>query len=225
VAAAVRDRRPRQRAAIRGRRGPGSGQPAGAGAQQGWRGRVGVLADRVGPAAPPACWPAGLADRSSWVTAGQPARSPASTWTRPAGGRGCRTGEPPSCFACAPGGRCISYSIRPSPTPPRTAPTFRCCSPGPGTPRSGPWSAMPARDPRQSPATSPTPTQHAGDRDPPRTTSRGRPQVTMWWTSFPIDDQGGRVGPCPPLHALPSARLHAALRRLTRHHILPAQRG
>jgi hypothetical protein len=31
------------------------------------------------------------ADRSSSLAGGQPARSPPSTWTRPAGGRGCRT--------------------------------------------------------------------------------------------------------------------------------------
>ena len=48
------------------------------------------------PSSSPACWPAGPADRSSWVTAGQPARSPGWTWTCPAGGRGCRTGEPPN---------------------------------------------------------------------------------------------------------------------------------
>jgi hypothetical protein len=69
----------------------------------------------------PACWPAGPADRSSWATAGQPARSPASTWTRPAGGRGCRTGGRPNCSRRGPGGHCTSYATRRSPTPPRTA--------------------------------------------------------------------------------------------------------
>jgi hypothetical protein len=39
------------------------------------------------------------AARSSWVAAGRPARSPAWTWIRPAAGRGCRTGGPPSWFA------------------------------------------------------------------------------------------------------------------------------
>jgi hypothetical protein len=115
----------------------------------------------------PACSPAGPADRSPWVAAGQPARSPRSTWTRPLGGRGCRTGGRPNCSACAPGGRCTSCATRPSPTPPRTVPTCRCCWPAPGTPRSAPWSATPARDPRRSPATSPRPTRHAADRDHP----------------------------------------------------------
>ena len=40
------------------------------------------------PSSSPACSPAGPADRHSWVTASQPARSPAWTWTRPAGGPG-----------------------------------------------------------------------------------------------------------------------------------------
>jgi integrase len=96
-----------------------------------------------------------------------PARLPASTWTRPAGGRGCRTGGRPRCFGCAPGGRCISCATRLSLTPPRTAPTCRCCWPAPGTPRCARWSAMPAPDPRRSPATSPRPTRHAADHDPP----------------------------------------------------------
>jgi integrase/recombinase XerD len=50
------------------------------------------------PSSSPACWPAGPADRSSWVTAGQPAPSPAWTWTRPVGERDCRTGGQPSYF-------------------------------------------------------------------------------------------------------------------------------
>ena len=41
---------------------------------------------------------------------------PAWIWTRPAGGPGCRTGGRPNCFACAPGGRCISCAIQPLPT-------------------------------------------------------------------------------------------------------------
>jgi integrase/recombinase XerD len=45
----------------------------------------------------PACSQAGPADRSSSVAAGQPARSPRSTWTRPLGGRGCGTGGRPNC--------------------------------------------------------------------------------------------------------------------------------
>jgi integrase len=95
-----------------------------------------------------------------------PVRAPALTWMRPAGGRGCRIGGRPSSSRRAPGRRCISCAIRPSPTPPRTAPTCRCCWPGPGTPRCAPWSAMPAPDPRRSPATSPTPTRHVGGPDP-----------------------------------------------------------
>jgi integrase len=90
---------------------------------------------------------------------------PALTWIRSADERGCRTGGPPNCFARVPGGRCTSCATRPSPTPPRTAPTCRCCWPGPGTPQCAPWSAMPAPDPRRSPATSPTPTRHAGGPD------------------------------------------------------------
>jgi integrase len=70
-------------------------------------------------------------------------------------------------FTPAPGGRCTSCVTRPSPTPPRTAPTPRCCWPGPGTPRCAPWSAMPAPDRRRSPATSPRPTRHAAAPDPP----------------------------------------------------------
>jgi hypothetical protein len=108
---------------------------------------------------------AGPAARSSWVTAGRPARSPAPTWTRPAGGPGCRTGEPPSCSRRVPGGRCISCDTRRSPMPPRTAPTCPCCWPGPGTPRCAPWSATPAPDPRRWPATSPRPTRHAAAPD------------------------------------------------------------
>jgi integrase len=103
--------------------------------------------------------------RSSWVTAGQFVRSPAWIWTRSAGGRGCRTGVRPSCSRCVPGGRCISCAIRPSPTPPRTAPICRCCWPAPGTPRCAPWSATPAQVPKRSPATSPRPTRHAADHD------------------------------------------------------------
>jgi hypothetical protein len=38
---------------------------------------------------------------------------------------------------------------------------------GPGTPQCAHWSATPARDPRRSPATSPRPTRHAADRDHP----------------------------------------------------------
>jgi hypothetical protein len=53
VAAAVRDRRPRQRTPGPGRGRPGPGQPTGPGPQQRRRNRVGVLADRIGPAAPP----------------------------------------------------------------------------------------------------------------------------------------------------------------------------
>jgi hypothetical protein len=110
---------------------------------------------------------AGPADRSSWVTADQPAPSPPSTWIRPADGHGCPTGEPPSCSTLAPDGPCTSCGTLPSPTPPRTAPTPRCCWPAPATPRCGPWSATPAPDPRRLPATSPRPIRHAADRDPP----------------------------------------------------------
>jgi integrase len=88
------------------------------------------------------------------------------TWTRPAAGRGCRIGGPPNCSRRAPGRRCISCATRRSPTPPRTAPTCRCCWPAPGTPRCGRWNAMPAQDPKRLPATWPRPTRHAGDRDP-----------------------------------------------------------
>jgi integrase len=88
------------------------------------------------------------------------------TWTRPAAGRGCRTGGPLNCSRPAPGRRCISCATRRSPTPPRTAPTCRCCWPAPGTPRCGRWNAMPAQDPKRLPATWPRPTRHAGDRDP-----------------------------------------------------------
>jgi single-stranded DNA-binding protein len=114
------------------------------------------------PSCSPACWPAGPTDRSSRVTAGQPARSPAWIWTRPAGGPGCATGGRPNCLACAPGGRCISCAIRPSPTLPRTAPTCRCCWPGPGTPQCAPWSATPGPDPRRSVA------RHLAETDPAR---------------------------------------------------------
>jgi integrase len=85
--------------------------------------------------------------------AGRPARSPTWTWTRPAGGPGCRTDGRPNCFTPAPGGRCITCGTRPSPMPPRMAPTCRCCWPAPGTPRCARWSAMPAPGPRRSPAT------------------------------------------------------------------------
>jgi hypothetical protein len=51
----------------------------------------------------------------SWATAGQPTRSPGPTWTRPAGGPGCRTDEPPNCFACAPDGRCTAAPLGPHP--------------------------------------------------------------------------------------------------------------
>ena len=117
------------------------------------------------PSCSPACWPAGPADRYSWVTAGQPAPPPASTWIQPAGGPGCRTDGPPSSFACTPGGPCISCATRPLPMPPRTAPTCRCCWPGPATPRSAPWSATPAPDPMRSPATWPRLTRLADDPD------------------------------------------------------------
>jgi hypothetical protein len=102
---------------------------------------------------------AGRTDGPVFLGAGQPAPSPASTWTGPAGGPGCRTGGRPNCSRRAPGGRCISCAIRPLPTPPRTAPICRCCWPGPGTPRSAPWNATPGPAPRPSPATSPSETQ------------------------------------------------------------------
>jgi hypothetical protein len=124
------------------------------------------------------------AARSSWAAAGQAARWPASTWTRPASGPGCRTGVPPNGFTCAPGGRCTSCAIRPSPTLLRMAPTCRCCWPAPGTPRCGPWSATPAQGRRRSPATSPTPTRRAADHDPPHTTSPAGHGLRRW-TSFP----------------------------------------
>jgi hypothetical protein len=89
------------------------------------------------------------ADRSSSLAGGQPARSPPSTWTRPAGGRGCRTAGRRASSRAPPGEHCISCATRPSPTLPRTAPTCRCCWPGPDTPRCAPWSAPPALDPRQ----------------------------------------------------------------------------
>jgi hypothetical protein len=96
-----------------------------------------------------------------WVAAGQPAQSPASTWTRLADRPGCRTGGPPNCLGCVPGGRCISCAIRPSPTPPRTAPTCRCCSHGPATPRCAPWSATPAPGPEAI-------ARHLAETDPAR---------------------------------------------------------
>jgi integrase len=86
-------------------------------------------------------------------------------------------------FHVRTGGRCTSCAIRPSPTPPRTAPTCRCCWPGPDTPRCAPWSATPAPDPRQSPATSPRPTRHASDHDRPHTSPAGH--GLRRWTSFP----------------------------------------
>jgi site-specific recombinase XerD len=58
----------------------------------------------------------------------RPTRAVASIDLDPASGRArCRTGGPPSYSTPAPGGRCISSAVRPSPTPPRTAPTCRCC--------------------------------------------------------------------------------------------------
>jgi hypothetical protein len=85
-------------------------------------------------------------------------------FTGPGGGPGQRrTGGRPSCSRRGLGGRCISCAIRPSPMPLRTALTFRCCWPGPGTPRCVPWSAMAARDPKRLPATSPSAIQHDAD--------------------------------------------------------------
>jgi hypothetical protein len=54
----------------------------------------------------------------------------------------------------------ISWALSRAPVPRDRAP--RCCSPGPGTPPSGPSSATPAPDPRLSHATSPPPTQLPG---------------------------------------------------------------
>jgi integrase len=45
--------------------------------------------------------------------------------------------------------------------------TCRCCWPDPGMPRCARWSAMPAPDPRRSPATWPRPTRRAAGPDPP----------------------------------------------------------
>jgi integrase len=100
-------------------------------------------------------------------------------------------------FQGALGGRCISCAIRPSPTPLRTAPTCRCCWPAPGTPRCVPWSAMPARGRRRSPATSPRPTRHAADRDPPAPHFETARCVRGWYRrsrrgglQSPVDNQG-----------------------------------
>lgn len=100
--------------------------------------------------------PVFLADR-------RPTRAVA-TWTRtaPPDGPGCPTGGPPTSSPQGPAGRCTSCGTLLSPTPPRTAPTSRCCSPDPGTPRCARSSAMhvPAR--RRWPATSPPPTRPGG---------------------------------------------------------------
>jgi integrase len=85
-------------------------------------------------------------------------------------------------FHARTGWTCTSCAIRRSPTPPRMAPTCRCCWPGPGMPRCIPWSVMPAPDPRRSPATWPRPTRHAADRDPRMTLRPAKRQVDTGWT-------------------------------------------
>jgi hypothetical protein len=126
-----------------------AGEQTRAGSLQGRRPRPIALPDRLGPAASATDRRPGL--RAPVLTDRGPVPAPASAAVDrcPDSGRArlsYRRAEALFWEAWA-GGRCISCAIRPSPTPPRTAPTCRCCWPAPATPRCAPWSAMPGPGP------------------------------------------------------------------------------